>query len=56
MYGTTNHCYILSIQALDPVVSEKKMFSCYSYYKPIADNNAPGRDLFGPQGHGWRNL
>ena len=48
MYCTTkcNHCYILSIQALVPVVSEQKTFSCYSFYKPIADYNAPGRDLF----------
>ena len=31
--GITNHCYILNIQALGLVVSEKKHCSCYSYYQ-----------------------
>ena len=28
------------IQDLDLVVSEKKIFPCFSYYKPLADNDA----------------
>ena len=24
------------------MVSEKKIFSCFSYYKPMVDNDAPG--------------
>ena len=41
MKGTTKHCYILNIQALGLVVSGKKIFLCYSNYKPLADNDAP---------------
>ena len=41
MQGTTKHCYILNIQALGFVVSEKK-FSCFSYYKPMVDNDPLG--------------
>ena len=41
MLGTTKHCYILHIQALGFVVSEK-IFSCFSYYKPMVDNDIPG--------------
>ena len=32
------------------VVSEKKIFSCKSHYKSMADNDTPGRDLYGPRG------
>ena len=49
-------CFILNIQALDRVVSEKKIFTCSSYDKPMADIHAPGRGQFGPQGHGWQDL
>ena len=41
MKGTTKHCYILNIQALGLAVSEKKIFSCFSHYKPMVDNDAP---------------
>ena len=41
MYSTTKHCYVLNIQALGLVVSKKIICSCYSYYKPLADNDAP---------------
>ena len=41
MKVTTKHCYILNIQALGLVVSEK-IFSYFSHYKPTLDNNAPG--------------
>ena len=34
--------YILNIQALGFVVSDKKIFSCFTYYKAMVDNDAPG--------------
>ena len=37
----TLDCTVLNIQALGFVVSEK-IFSCFSYYKPMVDNDAPG--------------
>ena len=33
-----NIFYILNIQAVGLVVSEKKIVLCYSYYNPLADN------------------
>ena len=39
-YSLTSLKYILNIQALGLVVSEKKMFSCYSHFKPMVDNDA----------------
>ena len=30
----------------------KEYFSCIFHCKPMADNDAPGRGLYGPQGHG----
>ena len=42
MKGTTKRCYILNIKALGLVVLEKKIFKCFSHYKPMADNDAPG--------------
>ena len=33
------------IEALADVVSEKKIFSCIFHYKPMANNDAPGRGL-----------
>ena len=33
-----NIVYILNIQALGLVVSEKKFYSYYSYYKPLVDD------------------
>ena len=32
----------LNIPALGLVVLEKKIFKCFSHYKPTADNDAPG--------------
>ena len=36
------HLTLLNIQALGLVVLEKKIFKCFSHYKPMADNDAPG--------------
>ena len=46
MTGTTKRCYILYIWALGLVVSEKKIFSYISHYKPMLDNDAPGACSF----------
>ena len=56
MKGTTKRCYILKIKTLGRVVLEKKIFSPFSHYKPMADNDALGRGQFGPQGHDWQEL
>ena len=42
--------------ALGLVVSEKKIFSYFSHYTPMLDNDAPGHGQFEPQGHGWQDL
>ena len=31
-------------------------FLIFNHYKPMADNDAPGRGQFGPQGHDWQEL
>ena len=31
-------------------------FFIFSHYKPMLDNDAPGRDQFGPKGHSWQDL
>ena len=41
MKDTTKRCYRINIKALGLVVSEK-IFSYFSHYKPISDNDAPG--------------
>ena len=46
---TTTHCYIQNMKGLGLVVSEKKIFLCFSM-------TPPGRALYGPQGHGWQDL
>ena len=46
---TTTHCYIQNMKALGLVVSEKKIFLCFS-------SDAPGAGRYGPQGHGWQDL
>ena len=38
---TTKHCYILNIQAYGLMVSEKNIFSSFSHYRPMADNDTP---------------
>ena len=48
MLGITKHGYILNIQALCLVVSDK-MFSCFSYHKPMA-TVSPGVAYLDPRG------
>ena len=47
--GSTKHCYILNIQALGLVVSEKKIFSRFSHYKLMVDNDTRGMANSGPR-------
>ena len=44
-------CCILNIEALGIVILEMKIFLCIFHYKPMADNDVPGRGLYGPHGH-----
>ena len=46
---TTIHCYTQNMKALGFVVLEKKIFKVF----PMTP---PGRDTYGPQGHGWQDL
>ena len=49
MKGITKCCYILNIKALGLVVSEKRIFSYFSHYKPMLENDAPGAwQIWGP--------
>ena len=49
MLGTTKYGYILNIQALGLVVSDKRIFSCFSYYKTMA-TVSPGVAYLDPRG------
>ena len=49
MLGTNKHGYILNIQALCLVVSDKKLFSCVSCHKPMA-TVSPGVAYLDPRG------
>ena len=44
MLGTTNCCYTQNIKALDLMVSEKKIFFTFSYYKSTGVDD-PGARL-----------
>ena len=46
---TTIHCYTQNMKALGLVVSEKKIFLCFSH-------DAPGAGPYGAQGHVWQDL
>ena len=50
------HLTLLHTNYTSLVVLEKKIFKCFSHYKPMADNDAPGRGQFGPQSHDWQEL
>ena len=45
----TIYCYKQNTKALRLVVSEKKIFLCFTH-------DPPGRGLYEPQGHGWQDL
>ena len=54
--GLTKHCFIQNIKALGLMVSEKKIFYVFSYYKSMQANDTPGLGKLGPQGHDWQYL
>ena len=51
---TTIHCYKQNqnMKALGLVVSEEKIFLCFTHDPPPP----PGRGPYEPQGHGWQDL
>ena len=52
----TKHCFTQNIKALGLMVSEKKIFLHFSYYKSMEANDPSGRGQLGPQGHDWQDL
>ena len=50
MKKITIHCYTQNIKALDLVVSEKKIFLCFSHCKSMAANDPRGGAIFDPRG------
>ena len=55
--GLPKHCFSQNIKDLGLMVSEKKFFYLFSYYKSITEaNDPPGRGQFGPQRHDWQDL
>ena len=56
MQGTTKQCYILNIQALGLVISEKKIFSYFPHYKPMVEIDAPGAWQILAPGQSWQDL
>ena len=54
--GLTKHCFTQNIKALGLMVSEKKIFYVFSYYKSMEANDPPGRGQLGPQWHDWQDL
>ena len=53
---TLLHTKSQNMKALGLVVSEKKIFLCFSHCKSMGANDPPGRGHFGPQGHDWQDL
>ena len=55
--STTKYCYILNIQTLGLVVSEKVLnFHVFLIISLWQIMTPPGRGHFGPQGHGWHDV
>ena len=52
----TKHCFTQNIKALGLMVSEKKIFLHFSYYKSMETNDPPGPGQLGTQGHEWQDL
>ena len=47
---TTIHCYTQNMKALGLVVSEKKIFLCFSHCKFMGANDPWGGAIFDPRG------
>ena len=56
MLGTTNYCFTQNIKALGLIVSEKKIFVHFSYYRSMKASDPQGRGQLGPKGHDWQDL
>ena len=54
--GRTKHCFTQNINTLGLMVSEKKIFYVFPYYKSMEANDPPGCGQLGPQGHDWQDL
>ena len=52
---TTIHCYTQNMKALGLVVSEKKIFLCFSHCMTMGANDIRGGAIL-LQGHGWQDL
>ena len=46
--------HLLAVLATDTL--ELKYFFTYFPFKPMTNNDGPGRGLYGPEGHGWQDL
>ena len=44
------------MKALGLVVSEKKIFLCFSHCKSMGANDPRGGAIFDPRGHDWQDL
>ena len=53
--GPTKHCFTQNIKALGPMVSKKKIFTLFTYYKSMEANEPPGCGQLGLQGHDWQD-
>ena len=49
MKGTTRHCYTQNMKALGFLVSEKKIFLCFSHCKSMGANDPRGGVIFDPR-------
>ena len=52
----TIYCYKQNMKALGLVVSEKKIFICFSHCKSMGANDPRGGAIFDPRGHDWQDL
>ena len=52
----TKHCFTQNIKALGLMLSEKKIFLHFSYYKSMEANDPQGPGQLGTQGHEWQDL
>ena len=52
----TKHFYTQKIKALGLMVSEKKIFFCFTSYKYMEANDHLGVANLDPKGYDWQNL
>ena len=54
--GLTKHCFTQNINTLGLIVSGRRFFYVFPYYKSMEANDPPGCGQLGPQGHDWQDL